>query len=59
MGRPEKLTDIDGELRGETPAAFRIYDGKTTAWVPKRFVEDNKDGTFTMPQWLAEEKGFV
>lgn len=54
-----KLTDIAGELRGETDKAIRLYDGKTTDWVPKRLVEDNKDGTFTMPLWLAKEKGFI
>jgi hypothetical protein len=54
-----KLTDIAGELRGETDKAFRLYDGKTTEWVPKRLVENNGDGTFTMPEWLAKEKGFI
>lgn len=54
-----KLIDISGELRGETDNAFRIYDGKKTEWCPKSQVEDNKDGTFTMPEWLAKEKGFI
>ena len=59
MPRESKLIDIAGEARGETKAAFRIYDGKTTEWVPKQFVEHNNDGTFTMPEWLAKEKGFI
>jgi hypothetical protein len=46
-------------LRGETEKAFRIYDGKTTEWVPKSQVEKNSDGTFTMPEWLAQDKGFI
>ena len=54
-----ELTDIAGELRGETDKAFRIYDGKTTEWVPKQYVEKNDDDTFTMPLWLAKEKGFI
>ena len=54
-----KLVDIEGELRGETEKAYRIYDGKTTDWVPKKYVEQNDDGSFTMPMWLATEKGFV
>jgi hypothetical protein len=54
-----RLTDIAGELRGETAKAYRIYDGKTTEWVPKQYVERNDDGTFTMPEWLAKEKGFI
>ncbi len=53
------LIDIAGEIRGETAKAFRLYDGKRTEWVPKQFVEDNGDGTFTMPEWLAQEKGFI
>jgi hypothetical protein len=55
----EKLIDIAAELRGETEKAYRLFDGIKTEWVPKSQVEDNKDGTFTMPEWLAEEKGFV
>jgi hypothetical protein len=54
-----KLTDIAGELRGETEKAFRIYDSKTTERVPKSQVEQNDDGTFTMPEWLAKDKGFI
>lgn len=54
-----KLIDIAGEIRGETPHAIRLYDGKTTEWVPRSQVEDNGDGTFTMPEWLAKDKGFI
>jgi len=57
--RGPRLIDIAGELRGETEKAFRIYDGKTTAWVPKSQVEKNDDGTFTMPEYLANDKGFI
>lgn len=58
MGKRE-LIDIAAELRGETEKAFRIFDGKTTEWVPKSQVEQNPDKTFTMPLWLAQDKGFV
>ena len=54
-----RLTDISGEVRGETTAAIKLYDGSKTEWVPKSQVEDNGDGTFTMPEWLAKEKGFI
>jgi hypothetical protein len=27
--------------------------------VPKQYVENNDDGTFTMPEWLALDKGFI
>lgn len=54
-----KLIDIAAELKGETDKAWRIFDGSRTEWVPKSQVEDNGDGTYTMPEWLAQEKGFI
>jgi len=54
-----ELFDMACEIKGETPNAYRLYDGKKTEWVPKSQVENNKDGTVTMPLWLAKEKGFV
>lgn len=54
-----ELIDIAAELRAETEKAFRLFDGKTTQWVPKSQVERNDDGTFTMPEWLAHDKGFI
>jgi hypothetical protein len=55
----ERLVDIAAVKRGETDKAYRLYDGDRTEWVPKSQVEDNGDGTFTMPEWLAQEKGFI
>jgi hypothetical protein len=54
-----KLVDISAEIRGETEKAWRLYDGSKTEWVPKSQVENNGDDTFTMPEWLAKEKGFI
>lgn len=54
-----ELVDIAAQVRGETPKAYRLFDGDKTEWVPKSQVEDNGDGTFTMPMWLAKEKGFI
>jgi hypothetical protein len=58
MGKRE-LIDIAAEIKGETERAWRLYDGSKTEWVPKSQVEQNDDGTFTMPEWLAKEKGFL
>jgi hypothetical protein len=58
MGK-ERLTDIAAEIKGETEKAFRLFDGAKTEWVPKSQCEDNGDGTFTMPEWLAKDKGFI
>lgn len=56
---PSELVDLNGVLRGETDAAFRVViDGKSV-WLPKSQVENNGDGTWTMPRWLAEEKELV
>ena len=63
-----KLIDISAIVRHQTDSAFLLYDGRSEekdktkelrVWVPKSQVEDNGDGTFTMPEWLAMEKGFT
>lgn len=62
MSKSEKLVDIAGELKGETKLAFRVFDGTKTEWVPKCYVEmsnDNGIAIFTMPYWLAHDKGFI
>jgi hypothetical protein len=53
------LTEIAAELQHETDLAFLLFDGDTKAWVPKSMTENNGDGTFTMPEWLAKDKGFI
>jgi hypothetical protein len=59
MTSTPRLVEIAAQIRGETDKAFRLYDGTNTEWVPKSQVEDNGDGTFTMPEWLAQDKGFI
>jgi hypothetical protein len=54
-----ELFEVAAEIKGETDRAWRLCDGTKTEWVPKSQVEDNGDGTFTMPVWLAKEKGFI
>lgn len=58
MGKSE-LFDLAAEIKAETEKAWQLFDGTKTAWVPKSHVEDNGDGTFTMPEWLAKDKGFI
>jgi hypothetical protein len=53
------LFDLAAEVKGETDKAWRLFDGTKTEWVPKSQVEDNGDGTWTMPEWLAKDKGFI
>jgi hypothetical protein len=59
MTRGRELTDIAAEIQGETEKAWRLFDGSKSEWVPKSQVENNGDGTFTMPEWLARNKGFI
>jgi len=58
MPKPQ-LIDIAEEKRHETEKAFLIYDGTREVWVQKALVEENPDGTFTMPEWLAQEKELI
>jgi len=59
MAREERLIDITAKLVHETELAYLLNDGVTQAWVPKSQVEDNRDGTWTMPERLAIDKEFV
>lgn len=54
-----ELFDIAATVLAETEKAWKIFDGKEEAWIPKSQAERNDDGTFTMPIWLAKEKGFI
>lgn len=67
------LVDITAELKHETDKAYLIDDGSgKEVWVPKSHVErsnqpvriaekgqSNHTFEFTMPEWLATEKGLI
>ena len=54
-----KLIDLAVEIRHETANAFLVHDGHRDVWLPKSQTERNSDGTFTLPEWLAKEKGLI
>jgi hypothetical protein len=54
-----KLFDFAAELKHETENAFLVTDGDKDYWLPKSMTEDNGDGTWTIPEWIAIEKGIV
>ena len=54
-----KLFDFAAELKHETANAFLVTDGDKDYWLPKSMTENNRDGTFTIPEWLAIEKELV
>jgi len=54
------LVDLNLDLHHETDKAFLVSNGRTDkVWLPKSQVEDNGDNTFTMPEWLAYDKGLI
>ena len=59
MSRSNDLIDIAGEIRAETEKAIQFFDGDVVVWLPRSQIEVNDDGTVTMPEWLAIEKGLV
>ena len=66
MREPELVT-ISSILYTETEKAYGLWEGKIDRkggkiliWVPKQFVEYDRDvKEFTMPEWLATEKGLI
>lgn len=55
----KELVDLKGVKRGETDAAIRIVVDGVSAWIPKSVIEENDDGTFTLPESWAIEKGLI
>lgn len=60
------IVDIAAEVHHETDKAYLLYDGRDDrdgepikSWLPKSQVENNGDGTFAIPEWLAQEKGMI
>ncbi len=53
------IIDIAGYVRHETDAAILLFDGEREVWLPKSKIEDNGDGTWGMPEWLAMEKELI
>lgn len=51
--------EIMARLVRANESAFEIDDGDRRAWVPKSLTTDNQDGTFTMPEWIAKDRGFI
>lgn len=68
MGRAT-LVDIACEIVSKREKAIAVADGTTETvdgaervkwfWLPRSQIEVNDDGTVTMPEWLATEKGLI
>lgn len=65
MRLKNELYDFVGLINGETPAAVRVnHGGHDPFWLPKSQIEyvktpDGKAYEFTVPVWLAKEKGII
>lgn len=67
--RDKAMTDFVANIKRETPLAYLVNDGIMECWIPKSQVEEIEveekgvDGDdlmrFTIPEWLAIEKGIV
>lgn len=54
------LVDIDDwTVYRKSEKGLLLKQGSKEVWVPKQFVEVQDDGTLTMPEWLAVDKGLV
>lgn len=53
------LVDIAAEIKRETDKAWLVSDGEREVWLPKSQAEFDGTATFTMPEWLALEKGLI
>ena len=53
-------TTINATIIAGTTSAVKLdFGGNQLEWFPRSQVTDNRDGTFTMPTWLAVDKGAV
>lgn len=60
----DKLYDFTATLLHESiygggKAILLDCGGSKNIWFPKYLTQDNGDGTFTVPEWLAVSKGIV
>ena len=54
-----KQVEVFAEVVNETGKALKLTDGVKTEWVPKSLVKFLAEGMYSMPEWLAEKKGFI
>ena len=55
-----KLHDFDAKIVHETERALLLDVGQDEPlWFPKSIIENNDDGTFTVPEDYALNKGII
>lgn len=54
----DERVELKLDIKQETDKAYLVSDGDVTVWLAKSQV--NYDGDeFSVPEWLAKEKGLV
>jgi len=69
MGRNNEMVEVDVEVLAQGEKAVKVTDGDKEAWIPHSLIKDDStigvdsktgdSGTLAIPQWKAEEVGFV
>jgi len=60
----KNYVDIMVEIKHETTKAMLVFDGAIEAWLPKSVIEGvekgkGKEVIVSIPEWLAQDKGFI
>lgn len=62
MRNRDEMIDIACEVMRETDKAVLVSEtGEKDdgVWLPKSQIEINDDGTISLPEWLAMDKGLI
>jgi hypothetical protein len=51
--------EFAAELVHETDAAYLVNDGDQEHWLPKKLTTRIDDKTWSIPEWLAIERGIA
>lgn len=51
--------DFSAKIITEKGEGILLDDGHQKFWLPKSETKNNNNGTFTIPQWLALDKGIM
>jgi hypothetical protein len=65
--RDTRMIEIAGEIRGETPGAWKFFDGAIVVLLPKSLLkgvdmatlEVGAAGSFEIPEWLAKDRELI
>ena len=60
MTKDTRIIDFAAEIRHETANAYLLDIGsEEPVWFPKSIIQNNDDGTFSVPEWMAKDKGVI